>query len=347
MAIRVGINGFGRIGRLATRCAWTNWNGVAGMWGNGTYKLVHINEPNGGADTSAHLLEFDSVHGRWQCQIGSARHSLTIEDQTLSYSSEPRPSDVDWRGLQVDLVIEASGMFKTAAELEPYFQSGVKKVVVACPVKDGGALNVVMGVNENLYDSNTHYVVTAASCTTNCLAPIVKVLQSTVGIRHGLITTIHDVTNTQTVVDRPHKDLRRARSSLLNLIPTSTGSATAIGLIFPELEGKLNGIAVRVPMLNASLTDAVFEVEEPTTAEKINGYLREASQGELHGILGYEEAPLVSSDYRGDPRSCIIDGLSTMVVNGTQLKLLAWYDNEMGYANRLIELVNRVAIDLK
>ena len=247
----------------------------------------------------------------------------------------------------LDLMIDASGQFKKTEHLQPYFDSGIKKVIVACPVKDQNALNIVMGVNDHLYNPKKHHLVTAASCTTNCLAPIIKVIQSEIGIEHGLITTIHDVTNTQTVVDKPHKDLRRARSSLVNLIPTSTGSATAIGLIFPELNGKLNGLAVRVPLLNASLTDCVFEMSRSTTVDEVNNLFKNASQGDLASILGYEERPLVSSDYSGDTRSCIIDGLSTMLVDNRQLKILAWYDNEVGYANRLMELVYKVASSIR
>ncbi|MBH68216.1 MAG: type I glyceraldehyde-3-phosphate dehydrogenase [Rhodospirillaceae bacterium] len=346
MTIRVGINGFGRIGRLAMRCAWNSDLEQSGAWGGGTYDLVHVNEVNGGAETGAHLLKFDSIHGRWPVVVRSSANNLYVDDKLLSFSSKSKPAEVDWGGLGVDLVIEASGKFKSEKELKGYFDSGVRKVVVACPVRDGDALNVVMGINDHLYNPTEHNLVTAASCTTNCLAPVVKVLHEAVGIKHGQITTIHDATNTQTVVDKPHEDLRRARSSLLNLIPTSTGSASAIGLIFPELQGKLNGVAVRVPLLNASLTDAVFEMENSTEVDRVNDYLRKASQGPLSGILGFKDSPLVSSDYRGDTRSCIVDGLSTMVVNGTQVKVLAWYDNEMGYANRLVELVKKIALSM-
>ena len=216
-------------------------------------------------------------------------------------------------------------------------------MIVAAPVKDDRALNVVVGVNDDLYDPARHDVLTAASCTTNCLAPVVKAIHEGIGIDRGSITTLHDLTNTQTIVDAPHKDLRRARAASLSLIPTTTGSATAIGLIFPELQGRLDGLAVRVPLLNASLTDCVFEVARPTTVEEVNGLLRTAADGPLHGILGYEERPLVSVDYKDDPRSGIVDALSTMVTDRTQVKVLAWYDNEWGYANRLVELAARVA----
>ncbi len=251
-----------------------------------------------------------------------------------------------WDEHGVDVVLECSGRFLTMKALEPYFARGVKKVVVAAPVKDERALNVVVGVNDDRYDPAVHDVVSAASCTTNCLAPVVKVLHEGIGIERGSVTTLHDVTNTQTIVDAPHKDLRRARAASLSLIPTTTGSATAIGLIFPELEGKLDGLAVRVPLLNASLTDAVFEVARSTTVEEVNGLLRAAADGPLRGILGYEERPLVSVDYKDDPRSGIVDALFTMVTDATQVKVLAWYDNEWGYANRMVELAAAVAAGL-
>jgi glyceraldehyde 3-phosphate dehydrogenase len=335
MPVRVGINGFGRMGRLALRAAFDN----------PLIKIVHINELKGGSETAAHLLEFDSVHGRWRVPISAEAHELKINGDRIAYSNCDAPGEVPWDQGGVEIVLECSGKFLTPDALEPYFHRGVRKVVVAAPVKHG-ALNLVMGVNDHLYDPELHHIVTAASCTTNCLAPVVKVIQQKLGIRHGIITTIHDVTNTQTVVDLPHKDLRRARSALLSLVPTTTGSATAIGLIYPDLQGKLNGVAVRVPLLNASLTDCVFEVERPTTTAEVNGCLREAAEKELRGILGFEERPLVSVDYVNDPRSSIIDGPSTMVVDGTQVKILAWYDNEWGYVNRLVELATKVAASL-
>ena len=335
MPVRVGINGFGRMGRLALRAAFDNPQ----------IKIVHINELKGGPETAAHLLEFDSVHGRWRVPIAAEPHGLTVQGNSIGYSNFDSPGKVPWEQAGVDIVLECSGKFLTEAVLEPYFDRGVRKLVVAAPVKQG-ALNVVMGVNDQLYDPKRHHIVTAASCTTNCLAPVVKVIQQKLGIRHGVITTIHDVTNTQTIVDLPHKDLRRARSALLSLVPTTTGSATAIGLIYPELQGKLNGLAVRVPLLNASLIDCVFEVARSTTAAEVNQYLREAAEGELRGILGFEERPLVSVDFVNDPRSSIVDGPSTMVVDGTQVKILSWYDNEWGYVNRLVELAAKVAASL-
>lgn len=335
MSIRIGINGFGRIGRLALRAAW----------GLPNFSVTHINELKADAATSAHLATFDSVHGRWSHAVQGEGTTLSVDTSEIGYSSLPEPGAVPWREHGVDIVLECSGKFRTPATLAAYFMQGVRKVIVAAPVKEQ-ALNIVMGVNDHLYQPDSHHLLTAASCTTNCLAPVVKVIHEGIGIRHGLITTIHDMTNTQTVVDAPHKDLRRARASSLSLIPTTTGSATAIGLIFPELQGKLDGLAVRVPMLNASLTDCVFEVERPTSTQEINALLQAAAAGPLHGILGYEERPLVSVDYRDDPRSAVVDALSTMVVNGTQVKILAWYDNEWGYANRLVELARKVASSL-
>ncbi len=336
MTIRVGINGFGRMGRLALRAAW-EWSDL---------EFVHINEVKGGTAAAAHLLKFDSVHGRWAPEVEAVGGDrICIDGRCLTFTEYTKPGDVPWEDFGVDLVLECSGKFRDLESLDPYFKRGVQKVIVAAPVKKG-ALNVVMGVNDSLYNPNEHHLLTAASCTTNCLAPIVKVIHEGLGISHGVITTIHDHTNTQTIVDAPHKDLRRARATGMSLIPTTTGSATAIALIYPELQGKLNGLAVRVPLLNASLTDCVFEVARPTSVEEINGLLQDAAEGSLKGILGYEERPLVSIDYKDDPRSAIIDALSTMVVNETQVKILAWYDNEWGYVNRMVELAQKVAESL-
>ena len=335
MAIRVGINGFGRMGRLCLRAAW----------GGEALEFVHINEIAGDAACSGHLLRFDSVHGRWDADVAADHDALVIDGRTISYSRHAHPAEVDWRGRGVDLVIEASGAFRTPQTLQPYFDQGVKKVVVAAPVKER-ALNVVIGVNDHLYAPDRHHIVTAASCTTNCLAPVVKVMHEALGIVHGAMTTIHDMTNTQTIIDKGHKDLRRARAGSLSLIPTTTGSANAITQIFPELIGKLNGLAVRVPLLNASLTDFVFEAQRPTSVAEVNGLFKAAANGALQGILGYEELPLVSIDYKDDPRSSVVDALSTMVIDGTQVKVLAWYDNETGYAHRLVELAVKVAHSL-
>lgn len=332
MTIKVGINGFGRMGRLIMRAAW-NWPQVS---------FVHINDPAASAEVMAHLMNYDSVHGRWEHEAEADSDLFCVGKQQVTTSRNLHIADTDWSGC--DLVIEASGKMRKKALLEAYLEQGVKRVVVTAPVKEEGVLNVVMGVNDHLFEPSQHALVTAASCTTNCLAPVVKVIHQALTIRHGSMTTIHDITNTQTILDAPHSDLRRARSCGQNLIPTTTGSATAITHIFPELKGKLNGHAVRVPLANASLTDCVFEVEQSTSAEEVNRLLQEAAQGELAGILGYEEKPLVSTDYRGDKRSAIIDALSTMVINGTQVKLYVWYDNEWGYANRSAELMLKVGM---
>ena len=299
-------------------------------------RIAWINDAVGDPAMQAHLLEFDSVHGRWDAEFSHDDDSVTINGTRLPFIGTKDLSALPLDG--VDVVIDCTGAFKTDAKLAPYFEAGVKKVVVSAPVKDGNAANIVYGVNDATYDPATQRIVTAASCTTNCLAPVVKVIHETFGIKHGSMTTIHDVTNTQTIVDRPAKDLRRARSALTSLIPTTTGSATAITLIYPELKGRLNGHAVRVPLLNASLTDCVFEVERATTAEEVNAAFEAAAAGPLKGILGYETRPLVSADYTNDPRSGIVDAPSTMVINGTQVKVYAWYDNEMGYAHRLVDV---------
>lgn len=332
MTIKVGINGFGRIGRLALRAAW-DWPDL---------EFVQINDPAADAATHAHLLNFDSVHGRWIHEASAEGDTIIIDGKSVKVTANKAISDTDWS--DCDLVIEASGKMKTAAVLQAYLEQGIKRVVVSAPVKEKGALNIVMGVNDQLFNPAEHRIVTAASCTTNCLAPVVKVIHESLGIRHGSITTIHDLTNTQSILDQPHKDLRRARASGMSLIPTTTGSATAIAEIFPELKGRLNGHAVRVPLANASLTDCVFEVEKITTAQEVNQLLKVAADTTLKGILGYEERPLVSIDYRTDPRSSIIDALSTMVINGTQVKIYAWYDNEWGYANRTVELARKVGL---
>ena len=319
------LNGLGRIGKLALRPLLERGATIA--W---------INDSVGDPAMHAHLLEFDTVHGRWDAAFDHDTESVTINGVRLPFVGARDLSALPLDG--VDVVIDCTGVFKSEARLEPYFDAGVKKVVVSAPVKDGGAANIVYGVNHDIYDPAAHRIVTAASCTTNCLAPVVKVIHEAIGIRHGSITTIHDVTNTQTIVDRPAKDLRRARSALNSLIPTTTGSATAITLIYPELKDRLNGHAVRVPLLNASITDCVFEVERPTSVDEVNALFKAAAQGPLSGILGYEERPLVSADYTNDPRSSIVDAPSTMVVNGTQVKVYAWYDNEMGYAHRLVDV---------
>ncbi len=333
MKVKVGINGFGRMGRLALRAGWDRAD----------FEFVRINETATDATGSAYLLNFDSIHGTWEYDAQAVDNTILINDQSINYSSNDAINDTDWS--DCDIVIEATGRHhKKPDSLNLYFQQGVKKVIVAAPTE--GALNIVYGINDDLYNADEHHLITAASCTTNCLAPVIKVLHEKIGIIHGCMTTIHDITNTQTIIDKGHKDLRRSRACSQSLIPTSTGSAKAITKIFPELTGKLNGHAVRVPVLNASLTDFVFEASRPVTIEEVNALFKEAADGELKGILGYEERPLVSVDYLNDPRSSIIDAPSTMVINNTQVKIYAWYDNEWGYVNRLMDLTEKVAKNL-
>jgi glyceraldehyde 3-phosphate dehydrogenase len=338
--MKVGINGMGRIGRLALRAAM----GAAERphddprAGN-RLEVVHLNEIKGGAAATAHLLAFDTVQGKWRERIqAEGDNAIHIGQQRLSFSAHATAAEIAWGDLGVDVVLECTGKFLTPETIQGHIDRGAKRVIVAAPVKVGDVLNIVVGVNHQLYDPAQHRIVTAASCTTNCLAPVVKVVHENIGIRHGQITTIHNPTNTNLVVDAPHKDLRRARSAMESLAPTSTGSATAIALIYPELKGKLNGHAVRAPVLNASLTDCVFELQRQTTVEEVNALFQQAASSYLAGILGYETLPLVSADYARDTRSSIIDALSTMVTDGTLLKVYAWYDNEMGYACRMVDL---------
>ena len=337
MTVKVGINGFGRIGRLALRESW----GAAG------FEVVHINEIAGDAKSAAHLLKFDSVHGTWDADISANSDQITVDDKIIGYSQCATIETTPWAEAKVDLIVECTGTLKTEALLDPFFAQGVRKVLVSAPIKglpEERVLNVVMGVNDHRYQGQN--IVTAASCTTNCLAPVIDVLHQTFGIEHGAITTIHDITNTQSILDEYHSDLRRARASSMSLIPTSTGSATAITEIFPELKGRLNGLAVRVPLANASLTDCVFELKKSVTADQVNEALETAANGRLKGILGFETLPLVSVDYTNDRRSGIVDGPSTMVINHSQVKVLIWYDNEIGYVNRMMELAEKIAASL-
>ncbi|MBT5388487.1 MAG: ArsJ-associated glyceraldehyde-3-phosphate dehydrogenase [Porticoccaceae bacterium] len=337
MTVKVGINGFGRIGRLALRESW----GAAG------FEVVHINEIAGDAKSAAHLLKFDSVHGTWDADISANSDQITVDDKIIGYSQCATIETTPWAEAKVDLIVECTGTLKTEALLDPFFAQGVRKVLVSAPIKglpEERVLNVVMGVNDHRYQGQN--IVTAASCTTNCLAPVIDVLHQTFGIEHGAITTIHDITNTQSILDEYHSDLRRARASSMSLIPTSTGSATAITEIFPELKGRLNGLAVRVPLANASLTDCVFELKKSVTADQVNEALETAANGRLKGILGFETLPLVSVDYTNDRRSGIVDGPSTMVINQSQVKVLIWYDNEIGYVNRMMELAEKIAASL-
>ena len=338
--MKVGINGMGRMGRLALRAAFgTIERETIDPRGGNRLEVVHLNEIKGGTAATAHLLAFDTVQGKWRADIEAVgSDTVRINDRRLGFSEHATPAEIPWGDLGVDVVLECTGKFLTPETLQGHLDRGAQRVIVAAPVKVGNVLNIVVGVNDHLYDPARDRIVTAASCTTNCLAPVVKVVHEAIGIKHGQITTLHDPTNTNVVVDAPHKDLRRARSAMVNMAPTTTGSATAIALIYPELKGKLNGHAVRVPVLNASLTDCVFELERATTAEEVNGLFEAAAQGPLAGILGYETRPLVSADYARDTRSAIVDGLSTLVTDGTMLKVYAWYDNEMGYACRMVDL---------
>ncbi|NAW79122.1 ArsJ-associated glyceraldehyde-3-phosphate dehydrogenase [Vibrio sp. V33_P6A3T137] len=330
MTIKVGINGFGRIGRLALRAAY-DWPEL---------EFVQINDVAGDAATLAHLLEFDSVQGRWHHPVLADGDSIMIGQHKIQTSQQKAIDAVDWSGC--DVVIEATGKHRKTELLNLYLAQGVKRVVVSAPVKEPGVANIVVGVNDHIFNPDQHRIVTAASCTTNCIAPIVKVIHEKLGIEQSSFTTIHDLTNTQTILDAPHKDLRRARACGMSLIPTTTGSATAIVEIFPDLKDKINGHAVRVPLANASLTDIIFDVKRDTTVDEVNALLKAASENELQGILGFETRPLVSIDYKGDQRSTIVDALSTMVVGKRMVKIYAWYDNEMGYATRTSELARNV-----
>lgn len=341
--MRVGINGMGRIGRPEPRAA------LGGMHrpdddphGRNRLDIAHVNEVKGGAAVAAHLLQFDSLHGRWRQSFAAEDDAILIGNRRFGFSAASMPGEVPWGDLGCEVALECTGKFLKPDQLQGYFDRGVRRVIVAAPVKDPAALNVVVGVNDDRYDPHEHRLLTAASCTTNCLAPVVKVVHEALGIRHGQITTIHNPTNTNVVVDAPHRDLRHARSAMLSLQPTTTGSATAIALICPELKGRLDGHAVRVPVLNASLTDCVFELEHPTTESEVNGLFRAAAAGPFAGILGFEIWPLVSADYADDTRSAIVDGPSTMVTDGTLLKIYAWYDNEVGYACRMVDLAHIV-----
>jgi glyceraldehyde 3-phosphate dehydrogenase len=332
MTIKVGINGFGRIGRLAMRAAF-DWPNV---------EFVLINDVAGDTRTLGHLLEFDSVQGTWSHPVTTDGEFIVVNGKKIKTTQQRDIDAVDWS--ECDVVLEATGVHRKTKFLQKYLDQGVKRVVVSAPVKEDGIANIVVGINDDIFDPAQHRIVTAASCTTNCIAPVVKVIHEKLGIEQSAFTTIHDLTNTQTILDAPHKDLRRARACGMSLIPTTTGSATAIVEIFPELKDKINGHAVRVPLANASLTDIIFDVKRDTTAEEVNALLEEAANNELKGILGFEARPLVSIDYRGDQRSTIVDGLSTMVVGKRMVKIYAWYDNEMGYATRTAELVRTVGL---
>ena len=327
--INIAINGLGRIGKLLLRELIDRDMNVS-----------LVNEVNGDATINSELIEHDSVHGKWKRNITANKSTITIDKKNIIFSNEPDLEKINLKN--IDLMIDCTGKNNNYKSLVKYLSNGAKKILVSAPIKDKNILNLVYGVNHKLYDKNKHSIVTGASCTTNCLAPIVKVVHENLHIIRGSMTTIHNVTNSQTIIDKPSNDLRRSRSSMTNLIPTTTGSAKAINLIYPELEGKLNGHAVRVPVINASLTDCVFEVKEKTTKEDLNKLFKLYSENQLRGILGYEEKLLVSSDYVNDPRSSIIDADSTMVVDSNHVKIFSWYDNEWGYVNRLADLTQMI-----
>ncbi|MDR7866491.1 MAG: ArsJ-associated glyceraldehyde-3-phosphate dehydrogenase [Sporomusaceae bacterium] len=331
MAIKVGINGFGRIGRNVFRAAL----------GNPALDIVAVNDLTD-AETLAHLLKYDSVHGTLAAEVEAKEGNIVVNGKTIKVLAERDPANLPWGSLGVSVVVESTGRFTDAEKAAAHLKAGAKKVIISAPAK-GEDITIVMGVNDAKYDPAKHHIVSNASCTTNCLAPFAKVLHEKFGIKHGMMTTVHSYTNDQQILDLPHKDLRRARAAAMSIIPTTTGAAKAVALVLPELKGKLNGFSLRIPTPNVSITDLVVEVEKPTTVEEVNAALKAASENELKGILGYSEKPLVSRDYNGDPRSSIIDALSTMVVDGSLVKVISWYDNEWGYSNRVVDLVALIA----
>jgi glyceraldehyde 3-phosphate dehydrogenase len=328
MTIRIGINGFGRIGRTVFRAALASQNR--------DFEIVHINDLTDTA-TLAHLLKYDSVHGTLSNQVSHDENSLTVDGHKVTISAIKSPAELPWKEKKVDIVFECSGVFTNRSDAELHIKAGAPKVLISAPAK-GEDMTVVLGVNSNKLDKKVHNIVSNGSCTTNCLAPVARVIQDTFGIKHGVMTTIHSYTNDQRILDLPHKDLRRARAAALSMIPTSTGAAKAIGLVMPELKGKLDGLAIRVPTPNVSLVDVTFEVNRPTTKEEVNRALKEASQGALRGVLAFSEEPLVSSDFNGNPHSSIVDADSTTVMNGTMVKVLTWYDNETGFSWRMLDV---------
>ena len=327
MTIKVGINGFGRIGRNAFRAAMAN----------PALEIVAVNDLTD-AETLAHLLKYDSIHGILDAEVKAEKDAIVVNGKAIKVLAERDPAGLPWGALGIDVVVESTGRFTEADKAAAHIKAGAKKVIISAPAK-GEDITIVMGVNEDKYDAAKHNIISNASCTTNCLAPMAKVIHENFGIKHGMMTTVHSYTNDQMILDLPHKDLRRARAAAMSIIPTTTGAAKAVALVLPELKGKLNGFALRVPTPNVSLTDLVSEMEKPVTVEEVNAALKAAAAGPLKGILAYSDEPLVSKDYNGNPHSCIIDADSTMVVDGTQLKVIGWYDNEWGYSNRVIDLI--------
>ena len=336
MAVRVGINGFGRIGRQVVRAAFEQ--GVADV------DFVAVNDLTD-TKTLAHLFKYDSIHGTFDGDVSHGEGMLNIDGQDVKVLSERDPSALPWRQLGVDIVLESTGRFTNAADAHKHIDGGARKVIISAPGK-GEDITLVMGVNSDKYDDGKHHVISNASCTTNCLVPMVKVIRDTFGFRHASMVTIHSYTNDQHLLDSPHKDLRRARSAAMSMIPTTTGAAKATGLVIPEVKGKIDGISIRVPTPDVSLTELTVEVEKPTSIEAVNTAFREAADGALNGILRYTDEPLVSCDFIGDPASCILDSLSTNVIDGTLVKVSGWYDNEWGYASRCVDLIRFVGARL-
>ncbi|BAU26631.1 glyceraldehyde-3-phosphate dehydrogenase (NAD+) [Aneurinibacillus soli] len=328
---KIAINGFGRIGRNVLRVALQQAD----------IEVVGINDLTD-AHTLAHLFKYDSVHGIYGEDVSVGENAIVVGDREIKVSAERDPANLPWKEWGVDVVIESTGRFTKRDDAAKHLEAGAKKVIISAPAKNED-ITIVLGVNEEKYDPSIHHIISNASCTTNCLAPFAKVLHENFGIRRGLMTTVHSYTNDQQILDLPHKDLRRARAAGMSIIPTSTGAAKAVALVLPELAGKLNGFAMRVPTPNVSVVDLVAELDKNTTAEEINAALKKAADNELAGILGFSDEPLVSKDYNGDPRSSIIDGLSTMVLEDNMVKVVSWYDNEWGYSNRVIDLVNYIA----
>lgn len=331
MAVKIGINGFGRIGRNVFRAALKNDN----------VEVVAINDLTD-ANMLAHLLKYDSVHGKLDAEVVVDGSNLVVNGKTIEISAERDPAQLSWGKQDVEIVVESTGFFTKRADAAKHLEAGAKKVIISAPASDED-ITIVMGVNEDKYDAANHNVISNASCTTNCLAPFAKVLNDKFGLKRGMMTTVHSYTNDQQILDLPHKDYRRARAAAENIIPTSTGAAKAVSLVLPELKGKLNGGAMRVPTPNVSLVDLVAELDKEVTVEDVNNALKEAAEGDLKGILGYSEEPLVSGDYNGNINSSTIDALSTMVMEGNMVKVISWYDNESGYSNRVVDLAQYIA----
>ena len=335
MAIRVGINGFGRIGRQVVRAAKER---------KAPIDIVAINDLTD-TKTLAHLFTYDSVHGKYEGKVSHDADSITIDGDVLKVLKEKDPALLPWKDLKVDIVLEATGRFTKADDARKHVAGGAKKVIISAPAT-GEDLTVVLGVNHDKYDAKAHTIISNASCTTNCLAPMVKVLRDAFGFKHGAMVTIHSYTNDQSILDLPHKDLRRARAAAVSMIPTTTGAAKATALVIPEVKGKIDGIAIRVPTPDVSLTELTVEVERPTTIAEVNAAFRTAANGPLKGILAYTEEELVSVDYIGNPHSTILDGKNTNVIDGTLVKISGWYDNEWGYSSRCVDLIERIGASL-